>query len=235
MLPLIGVTASQTASPDYMTRYLAYVESAGGRPKLLRPSNGPSIAGLDGILLTGGADIHPRHFGRGIDPATAATLQLDEERDAFEIAVGCEALDQGLPTLGICRGFQLLNVLHGGQLIQHLDGHRVGNGGDVPSEQHLVRVAPGTKLAALVGAGDLAVNSRHHQGVGQAELARTLAATAWAPDGLIEAFERIGAGWVVGVQWHPERVAECAPICRELAGGLIRAAEGARRAPAPRA
>ena len=89
---------------------------------------------------------------------------------------------------------------------------------------------PATELRRLLGAAEVAVNSRHHQAMRAAELAPGLAATAWSPDGVVEAFERPGEGWLVAVQWHPERVAEVGPACRHLAEALVeRAARASRR------
>lgn len=220
MRPRIGITASRSA---FMERYVSYVESAGGEARVLRPGDSVDLEQLDGLLLSGGVDVHPRHYGREVE----AELSLDEERDAFEIPLGRAALDAGLPVLGICRGFQLINVLAGGSLVQHFEGHRVADRSDAPSGQHDVRVAPDSRLARLLGAGDVAVNSRHHQGLTEAELAPGLRATALAPDGYVEGLEPAEPSderWMLAVQWHPERVAECAPICTELARGFIDAA-----------
>jgi putative glutamine amidotransferase len=154
-------------------------------------------------------------------------VTIDEARDGFELPIGRAALDAGVPVLGICRGLQALNVMYGGRLRQHFEGHRVADDSAAPSGQHDVQVAPGSRLAEVLGGGAVAVNSRHHQGLTQAELAPGLRATALAPDGVVEALEPAEPGeerWVLGVQWHPERVAECAPVCVELARGFVEAA-----------
>src|SRR5207245_1266296 len=141
-------------------------------------------------------------------------IEVDSERDALELPLARDAIAAGLPVLGICRGMQLLNVAVGGSLIQHLDGHRAGaNAGD-PSALHPVRVAPSSRLREILGADEVSVNSRHHQAVRDADLAPSLEATAWSPDGVIEAVEMPGNGFVLGVQWHPERVDEVDPACR---------------------
>lgn len=202
-----------------MDRYVKYVEDAGGDACVLRPADRVDLADFDGLLLSGGVDVHPSHYGQDVE----ADLMLDAERDDFEVPLGKAALASDMPVFGICRGFQLMNVLRGGPLIQHLPGHRAGESSDSPSGQHDVRVAPDTRLAALLG-GDVPVNSRHHQGLTDAELAPGLQATAWSPDGLVEAFEEPGDRFVLAVQWHPERAAECDPACLNLAKAFVQAA-----------
>jgi putative glutamine amidotransferase len=220
--PRIGITTSRLARID---RYTAYVEAAGGEPVVLRPGDEVSLDQIDGLLLSGGLDVDPRHYGEPPDP----TVEIDEERDALELAVARQALDAGMPVLGICRGMQLLNVVEGGSLVQHLDGHRTVNEFSAPSALHPVRVAPDSELARVLGAGEeVPVNSRHHQAVRPENLAPGLRATAWSPDGLIEAFEGQGPGWQLAVQWHPERVDEVDPACRRLAEALVEQAARSR-------
>ena len=202
-----------------MDRYVKYVEDAGGEARVLRPGDRVDLDQLDGLLLSGGVDVHPSHYGQAVE----AELMLDADRDDFEVPLGKAALGSDLPVFGICRGFQLMNVLKGGPLIQDLAGHRAGDSSDSPSGEHGVRVAPDSRLAHLLG-GEVPVNSRHHQGLTDAELAPGLRATAWSPDGLVEAFEEPGNRFVLAVQWHPERVAECDPKCLNLAKAFVEAA-----------
>lgn len=222
MRPRIGITANRAADEERMKRYLAYVAEAGGDPVLLRPGDRVDLDELDGLLLSGGADVHSRHYRQPLHPLA----QVDEERDDFELPLGREAVAGHVPIFGICRGFQVLNVLYGGQLIQHLEGHRAGEAASAPSGQHEVRVAEGSRLAELLPVGSVLVNSRHHQGLRESELAPSLKATAWSPDGLVEAVEPTDRTdrFVLGVQWHPERVNECDPSCRELARAFVAAA-----------
>src|SRR4051794_37642487 len=159
--PRIGITASKSA---FMDRYVKYVEDAGGDAHVLRPGNSVDLEQIDGLLLSGGVDVHPSFYGREVE----AELMLDAERDAFEVPLGRAAMESDMPVFGICRGFQLMNVLKGGPLIQDLPDHRAGESSDSPSAQHDVRVAPDSRLAELLG-GDVPVNSRHHQGLTENE------------------------------------------------------------------
>ena len=231
MRPRIGITAGSKPNPRSMAAYVEYVKNAGGEPVVLQPGTKESIGDCQGLLLSGGVDVHPRHFGREIDPAVAETLTIDEERDAFELPIARAALDARMPVLGICRGFQLLNVVLGGTMVQHLDGHTNALAPEgTPRVAHEVRVAPETRLASMLGADEVPVNSWHHQGVREDDLAPGVRATAWAPDGLVEGIEAADDGWVVGVQWHPERVDEVAPANAGIAKAFVKAA--AERVPA---
>jgi putative glutamine amidotransferase len=167
--------------------------------------NPPSLESLAGLVLSGGSDINPVHYGQ------APLKEIDspeDQRDALELRLVKEALDAGLPVLGICRGLQLLNVALHGTLIQHLgstDAHRVRPENAEPGKHpaaHRIWVAPETRLAQIVGAGGHDVNSRHHQAI--ENLGDGLTVSAIAADGVIEAVEKPGAAFVLAVQWHPE-------------------------------
>ena len=167
--------------------------------------NPASLESLDGLLLTGGTDVNPVHYGQG---RLRDSESPDDLRDALELRLVREALAADLPVLGICRGLQLLNVALDGTLIQHLPAtnvHRVrpkgAESGRHPSA-HQIQVAPETQLAGIIGAGEHEVNSRHHQAVDR--LGRGLIVSATASDGVIEAVEKPGAAFAVAVQWHPE-------------------------------
>ena len=169
--------------------------------------NPESLASLDGLLLSGGTDVNPVHYGQG---RLRYSESPDDARDALELRLVREALAADLPVLAICRGLQLLNVALDGTLIQHLPStnvHRVkaknAETGRHPGA-HRLRVEPNTRLAEIIGAGEHEVNSRHHQAVDPNKLGKGLIVSATADDGVIEAIEKPGATFVVAVQWHPE-------------------------------
>ena len=157
---------------------------------------------VDGLCLAGGPDIAPARYGES-DPNHLAQ-EPDLERDELEFEAVEAALRRDIPVLGICRGFQLLNVALGGKLVLHVDDHEPEDPDSVRLHEDVV-IDRRSKLAAASGGAPLAVNSRHHQAVTAKELAPALRATASVGD-LIEAFESDEHRWVVGVQWHPERI-----------------------------
>lgn len=202
--------------------YVAVVRDAGAEPIILSPDTpaalpdgriftpdaqgrvGAEVLGaLDGLILSGGGDVHPRYFGQPV--AGAEPESIDLLRDELEIELAQAALAQNLPLFGICRGCQVLNVAAGGSMLQHFGGHRTPEGG--PTNFHDVAIAPGSRLHAIVGDGTLPVNTFHHQGLDAPALAPIFAPAAYAqPDiWLVEAYESPSHRWVLGVQWHPER------------------------------
>ena len=205
MKPRIGIT-SRRSSDEWVARqgarYIQAIEEAGGEAVILaadRPGAPPSLDGLDGLLLSGGGDVTPSLYSQGIEGAEVD--EIDQGRDEMERRLIAEALARDVPVLGICRGMQVLNVMMGGALLQHIPGHRVRNG----SAHHPVSVDTASKLAAALGAaGEMEVNSRHHQGVTPEFLAPGLVPVAYHEE-LIEAVESREHRWVVAVQWHPER------------------------------
>ena len=214
MTPRIGITGrlrdvGGQPHAGVNAAYVSAVAAAGGIPLVLPPSvpatsTGALAAGLDGLLISGGADIDPARYGATPHPKLGT---LEPDRDAFEIAMLDAARARGLPVLAICRGMQVVNVALGGTLWQDLPSERPG---DVrhdgtwarTARVHAVEIVAGSALARSVGAGSVTVNSFHHQGVRR--LAAGLAPTAAAPDGLVEGFESDHGPWLVGVQWHPE-------------------------------
>jgi len=161
------------------------------------------LRGCDGLLLTGGVDVDPSLYGEFPHLMTQAAVP---ERDELELTLLREALAQDLPVLAICRGHQLLNVCLGGSLLQHIEGpvHVIQEGN--VSSWHEVVVETGTRLHDALGIDRTIVNSRHHQGVTPDRLASGLKVTAMSDDGVVEAFEGMAQRWLVGVQWHPERL-----------------------------
>jgi putative glutamine amidotransferase len=247
MKPLIGVTTSELRPGELATlrrhgepphpemalgiTYVRAIEAAGGVPVVmppLAPADVPAlVARLDGLLLSGGPDLAPAAY----DAQPHAELGATEPGlDAFEYAVVREALRVDLPILGICRGAQALNVARGGTLHQHLPDvvgdavvHRQAEDGRHPT--HVVDVAPGSRLARVLGTTRLRVNSFHHQAVDR--LGEGLRACARAADGTIEAIEDPARPFWLGVQWHAESMVE-RPEQLALFSGLVAAAAAPR-------
>jgi putative glutamine amidotransferase len=225
MTPAIGITTydDEAAWRNWKARaamlpyaYVAAVRRSGGRPVLLPPGGddeeaGLTVAGLDGLVVSGGPDIDPARYGAARHPETQAPVP---GRDAWDLAVTGAALTQGVPLLAICRGMQVLNVLRGGTLHQHIPdlvGHDRHNGGP-PGHfgRHKVRVNPGSMLAGVLPEpGFFEVPTHHHQAVDL--LGDGLKAVASSEDGIIEAVEAGPScldgfsGFLLGVQWHPEQ------------------------------
>jgi putative glutamine amidotransferase len=166
-----------------------------------------ALDGADGLLLTGGEDIHPAWYGAEASPHL---YPPNRERDLFELALFAAARQRELPILGICRGIQLVNVALGGTLFQDLPTERPGPVAHEPSgardtRSHEVRLEEGSRAARALGRTTLSVNSVHHQAVDR--LAGGLIASGWSADGLIEAVESPAeAPWLLAVQWHPEEM-----------------------------
>lgn len=214
--PLIGVTldaekpGGYSKFPWYALRqnYLDAIDAAGGLPVALphEPARAADyLQRIDALVVTGGAfDVDPSHYGGG--PAHASVVTKDR-RTAFELAVTRAALQQDKPVLGICGGQQLLHVVLGGRLIQHIPDavpdalpHEQPNPRDQPG--HVVQVARGTQLHGIVGSDQLEVNSAHHQAA--ADQPAGVVVNALAPDGVIEGIEAPRYRFCIGVQWHPE-------------------------------
>jgi putative glutamine amidotransferase len=184
-------------------RYVERVEAAGGRAVVLPPTAAADDAVLDildGVVFAGGADLDPALYG---EEAHAETTGLRPERDAAELPLMRSALDRDLPTLGICRGMQLLTVVSGGSLVQHLPD-AVGHERHRPSPGvyglHDVRLEPGSRVQGILG-DQVSVPSYHHQGI---DSAGSLTVTGWADDETPEVVEDPDKRFAVGVLWHPE-------------------------------
>jgi putative glutamine amidotransferase len=175
---------------------------AGADPVLAEIRNVPPLSDFDGLLLTGGTDVDPSLYG---ESPQAQTEEVDPERDAVELRLVEEALRTDLPVLAICRGLQLLNVAHGGDLFQHVEGHRQADP-DRATPAHKVVLEAGSLLYSIAGTREWLVNSRHHQAARR--IGKGLRVTAIDPaDGTIEALERPDQRFMLAVQWHPENQA----------------------------
>ena len=183
---------------------------------------------LDGVLLAGGVDMEPATFGEAPHPRLGRT---DPARDLVELKLARWAIAEGKPLLGLCRGHQVVNVALGGTLYQDIEAqvpgairHDYFPGFPRDYLAHHVTVTPGSRLHAAAGGSTMPVNSMHHQAV--KALAPGLVATAWAEDGVIEAIESEGPGYLVGVQWHPEVFESRDERTQRLFQGFVAAARG---------
>jgi gamma-glutamyl-gamma-aminobutyrate hydrolase PuuD len=212
-LPVVGITTYvEDASWGHWNLesalipydYVRAAERAGARALLVPPSvDGveETLDALDGLILSGGNDVDPDSYGAEAHPQTSGTRP---ERDRGELALLQGALARDMPVLAVCRGFQMLNVARGGDLVQHLpetvgsEQHRETKG---VFSDHGVRIDGGSRLGSVLG--DRApVKSHHHQGAGR--VGEGLRETAWADDGTVEGLEDPEKRFAVGVLWHPE-------------------------------
>lgn len=209
--------------------YVRAVRRAGGQEAVLLPERIDvdearlRLARFDGVLLIGGADVDPAQYGEQPHPEVYG---VNPDADAFEMALARAAVELGKPLLAICRGIQVLNVAFGGSLDQHITGREglVGHGvPGVAPEAHAVRLQPRSRAAKAMGADEVSGSSSHHQALSR--LGDGLVPVGWSPDGLIEAVEH-DRGWVVGVEWHPERTAAEDPAQQGLFDALIEQASG---------
>ncbi len=244
MTPLIGITSYtvngaligrpkrpnayeytfQMVSMDYV---LAIVR-AGGVPVIIPPTTNESLLEtyakkLDGFVFTGGDDISPYLYG---EVPIKGLGSVDVERDLYEIKLIRMILEYNKPLLAICRGIQVLNVALGGTLYQDLPSEhpsKINHSYTISSKSypaHYVKIDEKSKLARIVGTTRLAVNSFHHQAI--KKLGNGLQATAWADDNIIEAVELEGENFVIGVQWHPETMAEKDTPSQQIFNALVK-------------
>lgn len=174
---------------------------------------------FDGFLFSGGVDIDPIYYG---ESKAFDSVEIDPARDRFELLLMEAVYGTGKPILGICRGTQLLNVACGGSLIQHMEGHRQEEKGDVRT--HRVRIDASSKLYGIVRKSEIRTNTFHHQAV--KAVAPSLRASAWAEDGTVEAIESETHPFLVGVQWHPEMFFAEESHSRVLFRAFVDAARG---------
>ena len=215
MRPIVGITtyvtpaqfgAWEIESVLVPADYVNAVKRAGGRPMLVPPSEdgvAETLDVLDGLVFSGGSDLGPDLYGQEPHPETTGVVP---ERDRGEMKLLAAALERDLPVLAVCRGSQVLNVVRGGDLVQHLPelvGHEQHKHTPGEFADHDVVVDPGTQLAGVLGDESAqSVKSHHHQGFGR--LGAGLRASARAEDGAVEAIEDPNRRFALGVLWHPE-------------------------------
>lgn len=231
----VGVTTKSGEAAwvqENTKNYLAVLREQGVAPVVLSPDVAaqwpdgttftPDVQGklpaavldrLDGLILSGGGDVHPSYFGQELNGAEVDRIDL--RRDELELDLARQAMQRDLPIFAICRGCQVLNVAAGGAMVQHFDGHRS------PQDHtafHDVTVTLGSRFHGMVDTDRLAVNTFHHQGLDRASLAPNFAPVGLAePDNwLVEAYESPDHRWLLGVQWHPERSFELSGGHRRL-------------------
>jgi putative glutamine amidotransferase len=244
--PVIGI-ATQTQEAVFgqaprawamAQKYVTVLAGCGALPWLIPLLDGDedtlraTYDRLDGVFVAGGVDIDPARYGEA--EHRPLCNKADPERDWAEMTLLRWALAEHKPVLGVCRGMQAINVAAGGSLYQDIKLQHEGAikhdyfsvSGNHPRDllAHEVRVRPDSRLGTILGKETVAVNSLHHQGIRR--LAPGLAATAHAPDGLIEGVEGDNGRFLVGVQWHPEELTEKDPTMRRLFATFIEAAVG---------
>jgi putative glutamine amidotransferase len=205
--------------------YTLALAEAGGAAMLIPPI--PDVDGLrrllslvDGLLFPGGLDVQPSAYGEEPHPTTSVDIALDE----LELQLAAWAVADEVPTLGVCRGQQLLNVALGGSLIQDLPsaGLQHPQSGDARGVlAHRIDLTPTSRLAEIFGATAFDVNSHHHQAV--RDLGRGLRAVGWSSDGVIEALEHTDHPWLLAVQFHPEDLVEFHQPSRRLFEAFVQA------------
>jgi putative glutamine amidotransferase len=211
--PIIGITSyAQEANWGAWTlpaaliplSYTESVQAAGGRPIVIPPAPDAvdeTLDAIDGLILSGGTDVDPALYGAD---AHSETSVVQRQRDEAELALLRGALDRELPVLAICRGMQIFNVVHGGDLHQHLPdlvGHERHRQTVGIFSDHDVRLDADSRVGAVIGT-QTAVKSHHHQGLDR--VGEGLDVVGWADDGSIEAIEDPSHRFALGVLWHPE-------------------------------
>ena len=213
--PVVGITTyapREGLERFYLpVEYVEAVRRAGALAWLIPPGEprlAELLAKLDGLVLSGGGDVDPGLYGGANHPTL---YNINRERDGMELELAKLAFERNLPTLGICRGCQVINVAFGGSLIEHLPdvvGEEIAHRGSGPgsSSLHAVELARGSRVAEIVGELAPRTSSSHHQALRR--VAGGLEVVALASDGTIEAVERRDHPFYLAVQWHPEETAE---------------------------
>ncbi|MBU1713196.1 MAG: gamma-glutamyl-gamma-aminobutyrate hydrolase family protein [Proteobacteria bacterium] len=239
--PLIAITCSRVTGGawgiyslghfmDYtFADYSLALLDAGAAPLIIPAAQDESslkriLSAVQGLLLSGGPDIHPRHYG---EEPVAGLGDVDETLDRMELMAARLAFEKDIPVLGICRGIQVLNVALGGTLYQDISSQLPEGICHTPKTDkavttHTVRFAAGSRLRRIMGRSEIWVNGKHHQAVRNP--APGLKVTARARDGIIEAVEHPQNRWIMGVQWHPEGTWREDSFSKKLFKAFVRAA-----------
>jgi len=215
-MPVIGITtyARDEENNFYLSaQYVSAIRRAGGLPMLIPPGEKAIdniVEAIDGLLFSGGGDIDPSLYG---GTQHEELYHVDKERDSSEMILCKRALRAKVPIFGICRGAQLINVVEGGSLYEHLPdvvGDSISHRDcDKEHVMHHIQVSKNSMLASIIEDSEFSVASKHHQAI--RTLAPTLTAVAHAEDGIIEAIEMPEHNFLLAVQWHPELTAETEP------------------------
>jgi putative glutamine amidotransferase len=230
--------AADHAQPDLAARrndlYVAALARHGAQPVRLDARTAAavrdsSLRTMDGLLLSGGTDIHPSRYGQSIH----GSREIESDRDELEATAWALARSRQVPVLGICRGLQAINVFSGGSILQHVEGHASPTWSTGPATIHPIRLVSGTRLADLLGPAEtLDVNAYHHQGIREDDLAPGLRAAAWADSSagpLVEGLEGTAERFVIGVQCHPERAESTPAAFERLFAAFVEAAASRSR------
>ncbi len=199
-MPVIGMTMSYWEGTYSINKsYVDAVRDNGGRVRLIPCTDdkdliGREIKDCDGFIFIGGRDYIPEWYGKGMDPSM---VTMDLHRAVFDTLFMGMAIRSGKPVLGICAGEQLMNIVTGGKLFRDIPGHR--------GVEHMIYTEKGSLIRKIYG-DSLMVNSWHHQCVDPGCLNKNFKVTAWAPDSVVECIEYQGDQWLVGTQFHPERL-----------------------------
>jgi putative glutamine amidotransferase len=227
MKPIIGITFLSNSVTGTSKNYIRAIEEFGGMPRILYPGVPDSeFADIDGLLLTGGGDIHPDNFDQAWHPSLK---YVNEARDELELPLCREKIQADIPVFGICRGIQVMSVAMGGSLYQDVpsqikDPLTHPAKGHEQDSQHEIEIEHGSRLSEIVGKSVDEVNSAHHQAVD--EIGEGFDITARSEDDVIEAMENPSKKFVLGVQYHPERMIQTAAF-REHRRKLFEAFIGA--------
>jgi len=229
----IGITCGHDTQSNLILHetYMQAITEAGGVPVILPPVPAGQaldhLSMVDGILLGGGGDLHGRWFGQPLHPLAK---EIDPERDCYEIALIKQAVEMGKPILGICRGMQVINAALGGDLWQAISliplTQEINHCPKAPVwyGTHRVRLREDSLLSRIYEAADIWVNSTHHQAVHN--LGEGLIAAGTSEDGIIEAVEGTGEGFLLAVQWHPEKMTRHNSQAQRLFDAFVAACQG---------